>query len=116
MKKLFSAFCGILVGLINGMVGAGGGLLAVPLLKAGGLSQKEAHSTAVAVLLPISLISGISYMLSGHVTLYDAYPYILPSVLGAVGGTFALKLIPTGMLKKVFAIFMIYAGVRLFLR
>lgn len=88
----------------------------MPLLKAGGLSQKDAHSTAVAVLLPISLVSGISYMLSGHVTLSDATPYVLPSLLGAVIGTFALKLIPTGALKKIFAIFMIYAGVRLFLR
>ena len=116
LKKLFSALCGILIGLINGTVGAGGGLVAVPLLKKGGLEQKDAHSTAVAVLLPISLVSALLYMAAGHVTIADATPYFLPSAVGAIFGTIALKFIPTGWLKKIFAFFMIYAGVRLFLR
>ena len=116
MKKLFSCVSGILVGIINGTVGAGGGLLAVPLLKKSGLPQKKSHSTAVAVLLPVCVVSAINYLAAGHVQLSDAMPYFLPSVLGAAAGTVALSFIPTGSLKKIFAIFMIYAGVRLFLR
>ncbi len=104
------------MGLINGTVGAGGGLVAVPLLKSGGLSQKDSHSSAIAVLLPVSLVSSFSYLSAGHVTFSDALPYFLPSVAGAVLGTFLLSKIPTALLKKVFAIFMLYAGVRLFLR
>lgn len=116
LKKILTAFFGVLVGIINGTVGAGGGLVAVPLLKSGGLSQKESHSTAIAVLLPVSLMSGISYIYAGHVTLSDAVPYIIPSVIGAIVGTFLLYKIPTEWLKKIFALFMLYAGVRLFLR
>ena len=116
MKKTFTALCGILVGIINGTVGAGGGLLAVPMLKKSGLNQKQSHSTAVAVLLPICFVSALSYLFARHVTLSDASPYFLPSALGAVAGTVALKFIPTGHLKRIFAIFMLWAGVRLFLR
>ncbi len=116
MKKIVVGFFGTLVGIINGTVGAGGGLVAVPMLKKGGLSQKDAHSTAIAVLLPVSLSSGISYLGAGHVTFADALPFIIPSVVGAVAGTFILQKIPQNLLKKVFAVFMLYAGVRLFLR
>ena len=51
---------GILIGLINGFLGAGGGMVAVPALKHFGLSQKEAHENAVAVILIIaSLMSNL---------------------------------------------------------
>lgn len=116
LKKILTAFFGILVGIINGTVGAGGGLVAVPLLKSSGLSQKDSHSTAIAVLLPISIVSSLSYIGAGHVTLSDALPYLIPSVIGAIVGTFLLFKIPTALLKKIFALFMLYAGVRLFLR
>ena len=116
MKKFFSAVCGVIIGLINGTVGAGGGLVAVPLLKRSGLSTKESHATAVALLMPISAVSAALYLYSGQVTLQDAFPYFLPSAAGAVIGTLFMKHIPTGTLKKIFAVFMIYAGVRLFLR
>ena len=116
MKKIFSAFFGILIGLINGTIGAGGGLIAVPMLKSGGLTQKESHSSAIAVLLPVSIVSAITYLSAGHVSLSDATPFILPSVGGAIMGTVLLHKIPTRLLKKIFAGFMIYAGVRLFLR
>ncbi len=116
LKKLLTAFFGVLVGIINGTVGAGGGLIAVPLLKSSGISQKESHSSAIAVLLPVCLASAISYLSAGHVKLSDATPYFIPSVIGAIVGTFLLERISTNLLKKVFALFMLYAGVRLFLR
>ena len=116
MKKFLSAALGMLIGLINGTVGAGGGLVAVPLLKSGGLSTKDSHSTAVALLLPISAVSAATYLYAGHVTFSDAAPYLLPSVIGAGLGVVLMKFIPTGALKKIFAVFMLYAGVRLFLK
>lgn len=116
MKKIISAFFGILIGLVNGTVGAGGGLFAVPMIKSRGTPLKESHSTAVAVLLPISLVSTLTYINAGHVGFSDASPFILPSVAGAALGTYLLTKIPTSLLKKIFAGFMIYAGVRLILR
>ena len=105
-----------MVGIINGTVGAGGGLVAVPLLKSSGISQKESHSSAIAVLLPVCVTSALSYLYAGHVELSDATPYFIPSIIGAVVGTFLLDRISTELLKKVFALIMLYAGVRLFLR
>ncbi len=90
--------------------------MAVPLIKSFDTPQKMSHSTAVAVLLPISAVSAISYLYKGHVTFSDAAPFILPSVIGAIAGVYLLGKIPTKWLKKIFSGFMIYAGVRLFLK
>ena len=44
-KKLFSLW-GTLAGFLNGMLGAGGGMVVVPILKTR-LSEKQAHATEI---------------------------------------------------------------------
>lgn len=107
---------GIAVGLVNGVFGAGGGMLAVPLLKKSGLDQKSAHANAVAVILPITVISAILYILKGKVALSDSFTYIPTGLIGAVIATFALKKISNKWLRRIFGVFMIYAGIRLLIK
>lgn len=40
-QNIKTAFGGLTVGILNGLLGAGGGMIAVPLLKSMGLSQKN---------------------------------------------------------------------------
>ena len=115
-KYIYNCGSGILIGMINGLLGAGGGMIAVPILKKSGLEQKEAHANAVAVILPISLISAILYIMNGYVKLSDAYAFLPTGVLGALAGTWALKKISPCWLKRIFGAFMIYAGVRLLMK
>ena len=115
-KNLKSASFGIAVGLVNGVFGAGGGMLAVPLLKHNGLDQKSAHANAVAVILPITLISAVLYVIKGNVTLGDSLPYIPTGLIGSLLATVALKKLSNKILQKIFAVFMIYAGIRLLFR
>ncbi len=107
---------GILIGIVNGLLGAGGGMLAVPLLQNLGLNSKAAHANAVAIILPLTVISAILYLYKDYVNLSSALVYIPTGVLGAVIGSTILKKIPTKLLKKLFAGFMLYAGIRLLLR
>lgn len=107
---------GIAVGLVNGVFGAGGGMLAVPLLKKSGLDQKSAHANAVAVILPITVISAILYIVKGKVDLSDSFTYIPTGLIGAVIATFALKKISNKWLRRIFGGFMIYAGIRLLIK
>ncbi len=107
---------GVGVGVVNGVFGAGGGMLAVPLLKKSGLNQKDAHANAVAVILPITIISAILYLVKGTVTLGDSFAFIPTGLLGSVIATFALQKFSNKLLQKIFAAFMIYAGVRLLTR
>lgn len=121
MKKKVKNFVtislmGMLIGIVNGCFGAGGGMIAVPMLKKVGLDVKESHANAVAVILPITLISGIMYLMKDYVKLSDAISFIPTGVLGAVLGTLALKKISPLWLKRIFGGFMVWAGIRLILR
>lgn len=109
-------FMGIAIGIVNGVFGAGGGMIAVPLLKQNGLDQKSAHANAVAVILPITTISAILYLIKGSVGFADSLMYIPTGLLGSLIATFALQKFSNKLLQKIFSIFMIYAGVRLLIK
>ncbi|MBQ2704458.1 MAG: sulfite exporter TauE/SafE family protein [Clostridia bacterium] len=115
-EKLKNIGGGVIIGVVNGLLGAGGGMLAVPLLKKSGLEQKEAHATSIAVILPLSVISAATYLLNGSVTLSDSIPYLLPGAIGAVIGAVLLGKISDKWLRRVFGVFMIWAGIRLLMR
>ncbi|MGN0451183.1 MAG: TSUP family transporter [Acutalibacteraceae bacterium] len=118
LKKgnLMTALSGLSIGFVNGLLGAGGGIIAVPILKRLGLERKEAHANAVAVILPITLLSAALYLLKGYVSLADSFVFIPGGLVGSLIGTYCLKKISPVWLKRIFGGFMVYAGVRLLLR
>lgn len=111
-----AAIIGSLCGLLNGLFGAGGGMAAVPLLRAGGLEQKKAHATSLAVILPLAVVSAISYLAAGAVSFSQAAPYLPGGFVGACAGALLMNRIPSGLLRRVFGGLLIFAGVRLLLR
>lgn len=115
-QNILTALGGIAIGFVNGLLGAGGGMLAVPILKAQGLSQKQAHSNAISIILPITCFSAILYLVNDYVALKDSYIYIPTGLLGAVIGTYILNKISPRILKRIFGALMVYAGIRLLLK
>ncbi len=111
-KNIKNAAFGVLIGVVNGLFGAGGGMIAVPVLKSGGKPQKIAQQNAVAVILPITVFSAAVSLFFGKVKLSDAAPFVLPGLLGAFLGTHIMKKISPVLLKTLFGGFMIYAGIR----
>lgn len=107
---------GALTGFINGMLGAGGGMIAVPVLERSGADTKQAHSGSIAVMLPLSLFSAAIYLHSGQVTLADALPYLPAGILGALGGVWLMNRIAPALLHKIFGVFALWAGVRMLMR
>lgn len=104
---------GLLIGTINIVLGAGGGIITVPILKHCKMDQKEAQANAIAIIFPLSLISLIIYFNNGYVNFADNILMIPLAVIGSLLGTFIFKKIPADILKRVFGIFMIWSGVRL---
>ena len=76
---------GLLVGFVNGFLGAGGGMLLVPciipILK---METKVAHATAILIILPISLVSGVIYALKGSFNFDIFLPCLIGTVVGGV--------------------------------
>ncbi len=118
MKKttLKNAGMGMLIGIINGLLGAGGGILAVGLLKKSGMETKAAHANAVAVILPITAVSTVMYAINGNLDFYAALPFIPFGMAGAACAVYVMKKISPLLLKSVFGGFMIWAGIRMLMR
>ena len=106
--------CGGVVGIANSLFGGGGGMLAVPLLSKGGMQEKQAHATAILVILPISLFSFILYTIRGF---FEAEVLISTAIGVTFGGLLGAKLLgklPTKAVNMVFAFLQLAAGFSLF--
>lgn len=115
IKKHINPIIGLFSGIINGLLGAGGGMLAVPTLKTQ-IEPKKAHATTVAIIMPMCLVSSIWYLIAGRVTVRDALPYAPYGVIGAIIGAFFLTKIKANQLRIIFSLLMIWAGIRMIIK
>ena len=103
----------VLAGAVNGLFGGGGGMVLLPLLqRSGGLEDRRLFATSLAIIFPMCLISGAVYLLQGGVSLGDAMPYLLGGLAGGAIGGLTFSRVPVTWLKAVFALFLLYGGVR----
>lgn len=115
LKKYSMLLTGALCGVMNGLFGSGGGLIAVPCLEGAGFEVKQSHASAIALTSVFSVISCINYGLAGNLDISEAIKYMPGGLAGALAGAFLMKRIDPSLLKRIFGIVMIYSGVRIFL-
>lgn len=122
---------GLGAGLLNGLLGAAGGVLLVvllpylepppPLLPRGQPAgspprRQDVLATAMAAMLPISAVSGAAYWLGGvrpAPALLTAM--ILPAAAGGLLGAVLLGRLPDRALRILFALLITVSGVRMLL-
>ncbi len=104
---------GLLSGLVNGMFGAGGGMVAVPMLEQKGTDPKRAHAETLGMMLVFSLVSIAVYSTRGSIEPAQAVRYLPGGILGAAAGCLIMKRISPLNLQKLFSCVMIYFGVRM---
>lgn len=114
MSRLYFYFAGAIVGIVNGLFGSGGGIIAVPMLNKAGLDTKKSHATSIAVTLPLSVVSCIFYAKNGHLDVMKAVKIIPFGLAGAVLGAIIMKKISGNLLKRIFGIILIVSGIRMF--
>ena len=82
-QKLKIAGAGLAAGAVNGLFGAGGGMVLVPILeKTGEIPETQLFSGSLAVMLPICLTSLM--FTQGALPLRQALPYLVGSFLGGL--------------------------------
>ena len=104
---------GLCAGLVTGLLGAGGGMVLVPLLTLlTNLPEGTVFPASVRIILPICLVSVISIAITGSLPWKIALPYLLG---GGLGGYFAGKWgakIPVKWLHRGLGILILWGGVR----
>ena len=115
--KLGPWICGGVAGIVNGLFGAGGGMVLIPLLtKLTDVEEKEAFACSVGIILPLSVVSVIVYFLRGGDFGAQSVPYLIGGAIGGIGAGLLLKKVKAKWLHRALGLFILYGGYRLLCR
>ena len=107
------AVAAILAGAANGCFGGGGGMVLLPLLTRWcRVEEKTAFATCVAVILPFCVLSAAIYVLRGGFDWLMALPYLIGGGIGGALGGLLFQKVSALWLRRIFALFLLYGGVR----
>ena len=113
-KNIITIVGGAFAGVVNGLFGGGAGMIIVPLLIfLLGYQTKVAHATAILIVLPLSLLSGLFYAYFGTLRLLVALPVSIGVTVGGVIGAFLLSKLSSKWIILVFSVVMVLAGLKM---
>ncbi len=108
---------GLLAGFLNGLLGAGGGIVLVfglrRLFSERVRDGRSLYASAIAVMLPLSALSAWQYRKTGHLPTLSFGALFLPAVLGGACGAFLLRLMRPRALSRIFAAVVLCSGILL---
>lgn len=111
LKKIIIGF---FAGIICGLFSTGGGLILVPafvyILKK---DEIKARATSIFSILPMVVTSGIFYYKANYINWKIGMFCAIGGIIGGIIGAKLLKKIKTKNLKILFAIFLIYAAIKM---
>lgn len=107
------ATAGIAAGIINGLFGAGGGMVLIPLLTLlTDLNDDELFSSSLAIMLPICIVALTATALHQPLPLGESIPYLVGSAAGGILAGMLQGKIPTIWLHRILGLLIIWGGVR----
>ena len=102
-----------LAGAVNGLFGAGGGMLLVPLLTLlTPLEERSVFPASVSIILPVCVISLIFTAFTRGLPWSQAFPYLLGSAAGGILAGFCGQKIPVKWLHRGLGILVLWGGYR----
>ncbi|MBP2644246.1 MAG: putative permease [Firmicutes bacterium] len=109
------ALIGIAAGILSGFFGIGGGIIIVPtLMYVCGFPQLKAQGTSLAIMLPpVGLLAFWQYYKNDNVDIHAALIICITLFIGGLLGGRIVQEIPPDILKKAFAIFLMFVAVKM---
>lgn len=117
MHWIMAAVIGLLGGMASGLFGVGGGAVIVPMLMF--FKKFEIHlaiGTSLAVIIPTALASVIKHAQAGNVDWKVAGMIAVFSIVGAWAGALLCLRLDAVILRRAFALFLVYVAYKLFFR
>lgn len=113
LKKWGIVLAGAGAGAVNGLFGAGGGMILVPLLgMLTDIEDKDIFPSSISIILPICLISLAVTAMTGSVAWAESVPYLIGSALGGTAAGIWGRKIPTVWLHRGLGILIVWGGIR----
>jgi len=128
MKNIFNknniilSVSSVTSGMLNGFAGTGGGIILYFVLKFlrkrdndKNTDAKDIMATIISVIIPMSIVSSVIYMATGKMIYGELFKYIPAALTGGIIGAVLLDKLKLKIVKKLFAVMIIYAGIRMIL-
>ncbi len=101
-------------GLVNGLLGTGGGMVMTLSLNAVYRDEKQnAMAISTICVMFFSFLSIILYKINGYIENVAILPVLLPALVGGALGTYLLGRLPTLGIDLLLSALLLYSGVRL---
>lgn len=117
IKNAAIALIAVLSGVINSLLGAGGGILlslTLPsLIKDKFPDRRDVYINAQAAMIPGCALSCLIYSLRGMVDTVGFSLLAIPAAAGGALGSFLLSKIKSGVIQIIFAALVIWSGVKM---
>ena len=105
--------CGAVTGAVNGLLGAGGGMILVPLLqKWGDLEDTEVFPASVAIVMPLCIVSLVVSSLQNDLPWASALPYLIGSIPGGLLAGLLGRKISVTWLHRALGSIILWGGIR----
>ena len=112
-----TAFTGFSGGIVNGLLGTGGGILLLLSLRRSARAQ-DAFASALVCILPLSLLSVWLYCENGTADpglmfSHQTLPYLLGAIPGGMLGAYLLDRMKLSVVQYLFAALLLFSGGRM---
>lgn len=105
--------CGAAAGAVNGLLGAGGGMVLIPLLRwLSPLSDQEIFPASVSIILPVCLSSIVCTAVTCDLPWAQSFPWLAGSAAGGILAGLWGKKIPVQWLHRGLGILILWGGIR----
>jgi uncharacterized membrane protein YfcA len=106
------AISGGIAGCINGLFGAGGGMLLVPLLTTTDLDEREIFPASISIILPLTIVTILVSQSQTPLPWSTSLPYLVGSAIGGVLAGMYWKKIPVTWLHRILGGLILYGAWR----
>lgn len=111
---LSCAAIGLATGFLSGLMGVGGGLVAIPMMVGVlHLSQHRAHGTSLAMMVLTATASAVSYAVQGYMDWLLVVELAVGASIGAVVGAKIMPRIPAQQLRQGLGLVILFVAVKM---
>lgn len=111
-RDVLLGIAGGVSGFLSGLLGAGGGmvaLFALALLRPE-VDARDRFAATICAVLPMTLVSAVFYLMRDSMLLSDAAPYLLPGAIGGLIGALMLGKLPMKWIRIILAAILLISG------